>query len=209
MNYSYETASVVVLPTHNGGEAERLQNLEAPTDIIVLSRDQQKIDAMSWYVTCGEGGSDFFQVMAGWNVRDRLELGNLTFSIAKEYVEHRIHTGDRAYALKGTLYYALGLEDTSKTSASFLDCWAYRVLSASYQIGRKSTSPKAIPTRGTAGWCSNSSPEWSRIGETQPSATNVREFRASDLKNSAVFPTSAFPASSGTLSLELHIAPLA
>ncbi|RSL96722.1 hypothetical protein CDV31_013326 [Fusarium ambrosium] len=65
-----------------------------------------------WLMSCGEGGVDFFQLSCGWALKDRQEVGDLTYSIAKEYVEYRVYLGDVAASKQGTPYFAMHLDRT-------------------------------------------------------------------------------------------------
>ncbi|KAF4448410.1 hypothetical protein F53441_8218 [Fusarium austroafricanum] len=108
---TFRTASVVVLPTHSRA-MEILRPLARPTDIFVLSEGKQKPHAISWLMSCGEGGVDFFQLSCGWALKDRQEVGDLTFSIAKEYVEYRAYRGGLAASNQGTSYPVLHFDST-------------------------------------------------------------------------------------------------
>ena len=91
---------------------EILQPLAQPADIFAFSERKQKPQAIRWLMSCGEGGVDFFQLSCGWALKDRQEVGDLTYSIAKEYVEHRAYLGGAATSKQGTPYFAVHLDST-------------------------------------------------------------------------------------------------
>lgn len=61
---TFDTASVVVLPIQNRA-MEILRPLAQPTDIFAISEGKQKSQTISWLMSCGEHGVDFFQLSSG------------------------------------------------------------------------------------------------------------------------------------------------
>ncbi|KAL2867145.1 uncharacterized protein BJX67DRAFT_105213 [Aspergillus lucknowensis] len=86
---SYSSASVVVYPDVTK-EFEIYHPINKVLDIVKSSTHSPKSHELNWVVSCDEEGVDFFQLCCGWDMKDRQEIGNLIYSIAKEYVELRI-----------------------------------------------------------------------------------------------------------------------
>lgn len=112
INGTYDTSSVVVVPAVDG-EREILKGIARPTDVItstLRSERKQMPENISWLMSCGQDGVDFFGMSCGWCPVDRQEVGNLVYSIAKEYIEHRIYLGDMEHSKQGLPYFASFLD---------------------------------------------------------------------------------------------------
>lgn len=109
---TYESASVIVLP-ESCGTSLTLRSLSRPTDIIRCSPagSQQKSLAFNWLLSCDADGVDYLKLICGWNISDRQELGDLVYSIAKEYVECRVFLGGLPEPTGLIPYYGLRFGD--------------------------------------------------------------------------------------------------
>jgi hypothetical protein len=124
---SYSSASVVVYPDAVQ-KIEIYHPVDKVLDIVRSSTRSPKLQELNWVLSCDEGGVDFFQICCGWDVKDRQEIGDLIYSIAREYIELRIiensstavpvpyfwhHSETIISRLQQTLYW-LGLRDQLK-----------------------------------------------------------------------------------------------
>ncbi|KAI5463578.1 hypothetical protein BGZ63DRAFT_462815 [Mariannaea sp. PMI_226] len=107
---TFETASVIVLPAQEPG-VELTQRVAHVIDICISSDGIEIQKEINWLVSCEGSGVDFFQLCCGWDLMDRKEIGNLIYSISKEYVEYRIYLGHTENSEQTIPYYATFIED--------------------------------------------------------------------------------------------------
>ncbi|RSL42635.1 hypothetical protein CEP54_015411 [Fusarium duplospermum] len=99
---TFETASVVVLPTKSRA-MEILQPLAQPTDIFAFSERKQN------------------PKLSLGSCHDRQEVGDLTYSISKEYVEYRAYLGNVTASNQGSPYFAMHLDRTLENLRQILN----------------------------------------------------------------------------------------
>ncbi|KAK4445579.1 hypothetical protein QBC34DRAFT_163489 [Podospora aff. communis PSN243] len=96
----YQNSVVVVLPaSRKESGLQTFWELNRPSDIVVIadSADPSAPLKMDWQVECGPstGGVDLLEILCGWSLplQAKKEIGDLTYSIARDLVEDRAGGG--------------------------------------------------------------------------------------------------------------------